>query len=84
MATDLFGRTIATPKINNGLEITGRIHAATAKAVQFDNGELRVWLPKSEILIDGAAGDSATIPASNRIVTITLPAWLAKEKELSE
>jgi hypothetical protein len=51
-------------------DIGGEIHAETDKAYQFFDGKRTVWLPKSQCEWD---------PNDK---TITMPLWLAEEKEL--
>lgn len=55
-------------------DITGRIEFETDKAIRFNDGTRVVWLPKSQV----------EVPEHNQgdVVEITLPEWLAKEKEL--
>lgn len=57
-------------------DIQGYIHMETEKAVLFsedDDKDEAVWLPKSQIEIEKLQGS---------IVEVTMPEWLAKEKEL--
>jgi hypothetical protein len=59
-----------TRRANHDLvDIAGEIRARTARAIQFYDGEHTVWLPLSQIEI-------------NNDGTITMPEWLAEEKEL--
>jgi hypothetical protein len=59
-----------TRRSNHDLvDISGEIRARTARAIQFYDGERTVWLPLSQIEINDDG-------------TITMPEWLAMEKEL--
>lgn len=49
--------------------VAGKIRAHKALAVRFHDGQRTVWLPRSQIEINGDG-------------TISLPEWLAEEKEL--
>lgn len=51
------------------IEVAGRVLNETDKAIRFDDGVREVWLPKSQVEV-------------NTDGTISLPEWLAKEKEL--
>lgn len=51
------------------VDVAGEIRAETDKAVQFYDGSVTVWLPRSQIEI----GDDGTI---------AMPEWLAKDKGL--
>ena len=51
-------------------DIAGEIQGETEKAYRFFDGKATVWLPKSQCEWD---------PDEK---TMTMPAWLAKEKEL--
>lgn len=53
--------------------LTGEIRRETEKALLFFDGERETWIPKS--LIEGQSSYSDG-------VEITIPAWLAKDKEL--
>jgi hypothetical protein len=53
------------------VELTGEIRHETDLAVLFFDGETEVWLPRSQIEIDGRG-----------LVTVTVPEWLAKDKGL--
>lgn len=55
------------------VEVAGTIATETPKAVLFDDGTTKTWLPKSQIEIE---------PAGNGLVEITLPYWLAYEQGL--
>ena len=46
-----------------------------AGAILFDNGNKEVWLPKSQI-------EDIDLQANEPLATITIPEWLAMEKEL--
>lgn len=63
------------------IEIEGEIRASTDKAVLFDDGDVRVWLPKSETAIAWKDGD-ALLTSDIRPCTVTIPEWLAYEKGL--
>ncbi len=52
------------------VDISGEIRGETAKAYRFWDGDQSVWLPKSQCQWD------------EREQTMTMPVWLAKEKEL--
>lgn len=57
-------------------DIQGYIHKETEKAVLFsedDDMDGAVWLPKSQIEVEKVRGE---------IVEVTMPEWLAKEKDL--
>lgn len=54
---------------NELVDIAGEVRAETEKAVQFNDGTRSVWLPRSQIEINDDG-------------TITLPEWLALDKEL--
>ena len=62
---------------SNLIDIFGRVHAETERAVRFsETGDDKdaVWLPRSQIEIE---------PASKAgYVTVTMPEWLAQEKGL--
>jgi hypothetical protein len=59
-----------TRRSNHDLvDIAGEIRARTQRAIQFYDGERTVWLPLSQIEINDDG-------------TITMPEWLAEEKEL--
>ena len=55
------------------VDVTGEIHGETERAVRFFDGDRTVWLPKSQIEIS-EEGDGT--------VTVSMPEWLAIEKEL--
>lgn len=55
---------------NELTDIAGEVLHETAAAYRFYDGKTTVWLPKSQCEWDG---DSAVM---------TLPLWLAKDKEL--
>lgn len=60
------------------IDIAGCLHAETEKAILFsDSGEKKdaVWLAKSQIEFERD-------PKRERFVTVTLPEWLALEREL--
>ena len=62
---------------SNLIDIFGRVHAETERAVRFsETGEddKAVWLPRSQIEMQ--SGDKAGY------VTVTMPEWLAQEKGL--
>lgn len=52
------------------IDITGQILSETERAYFFTDGEKKVWLPKSQVEWDEEDN------------TITMPEWLAIEKEL--
>ena len=54
--------------------ITGEIKRETDMAILFFDGEKERWIPKSQIIERYAYSDS---------VEITIPVWLAEEKELT-
>jgi hypothetical protein len=61
---------------NKLCDIQGYIHVETEKAVLFSENDAKeeaVWLPKSQIEIEKVRGS---------IVEVTMPEWLAKDKEL--
>ena len=51
------------------VDVAGEILAQTEKAIQFYDGNVTVWLPRSQIEI----GDDGTV---------AMPEWLAKDKGL--
>ena len=51
------------------VDVAGEIRAQTEKAIQFYDGNVTVWLPRSQIEI----GDDGTV---------AMPEWLAKDKGL--
>lgn len=51
------------------VDIAGEIRAQTERAIQFYDGTVMVWLPRSQVEI----GDDGTI---------AMPEWLAKDKGL--
>jgi hypothetical protein len=55
-----------TPEI---VDVDVEIHAQTERAVQVYDGERTVWLPRSQIELNDNG-------------TISMPFWLAREKEL--
>lgn len=58
-------------RINNDLvDIPGTVMGGTEKAYRFYDGKITVWLPKSQVEWDEESH------------TMTLPEWLAIEKEL--
>ena len=55
-------------------EVTVQILSETEKAVMVtDDGKRHIWLPRSQIEID---------MKDDELAEITLPEWLAKEKEM--
>ena len=60
----------ATQKQKELIDIAGEIQGETEKAFRFFDGARKVWLPKSQCEWD----------ADSR--TMTMPRWLAEEKEL--
>lgn len=59
---------------SNLAEITVERRHETASAILVSDGEMQVWLPKSQIEI-AESGDGRTI-------VVTLPQWIAEEKGL--
>lgn len=57
----------------NYIEITGEWRAETDRAIRINDGTKDVWLPKSQL---------ENIEMDGFIVTITMPEWLAHDKEL--
>jgi hypothetical protein len=57
----------------NYIEFCGQQKGETEKAILFDDGNKKVWLPKSQIEDITLDGDACII---------TIPEWLAQEKEL--
>ena len=53
--------------------ISGSIEWETEKAILFYDGKIKVWIPKSQI---------EDIEWAEKIVTITIPEWLAIKCEL--
>ena len=51
------------------VDISGEVRAQTERAVQFYDGTRSVWLPRSQIEINDDG-------------TVTMPEWLAMDKEL--
>lgn len=82
---DLFGQALHTEKID-GEDYAGFIVAQTKEGVLFDTGERDVWLPKSKIHIEETARPFyRSRNQKTEMVTpveITIPDWLAKDKEL--
>ncbi len=54
---------------NELVDLNGTITAQTDKAVMFSTGDRKVWLPRSQIEINDDG-------------TVTMPEWLALDKEL--
>jgi hypothetical protein len=54
---------------NELVDIAGEIRVKTERALQFFDGERLVWLPLSQIEVNDDG-------------TVTMPEWLAQEKEL--
>ena len=54
---------------NDLIDIAGEIRAETEKAIQFFDGDVVVWLPRSQIEVNDDG-------------TVTMPEWLAIEKGL--
>lgn len=78
--TDMFGHPqTATPTIK-GEKYAGIITAETHAAIQFFTGDHRIWLPKSRIYIDETLGPGRK--ALDRDAIVTIPDWLAREKQL--
>jgi len=57
----------------NYIEITGQIKYETDKAILLFDGKKEVWVPKSQI---------EDMEREKNMITITIPEWLAIEKEL--
>ena len=57
------------------VEISGELIHETDEAILIDDGNRRVWLPRSQIEMDGTAFAGYNIK-------ISVPEWLAQEKEL--
>jgi hypothetical protein len=57
------------------IEISGYITKTTDRAILFNDGTVKAWLPRSEI--------EQTIFRfeEDRLETLTIPEWLAKENE---
>ena len=51
------------------VDVAGEVRAETDRAIQFYDGSVTVWLPRSQIEI----GDDGTV---------AMPEWLAKDKGL--
>ena len=60
---------------NELIEITCEIIAETKLAVCIDDGDKKVWIPKSQI------GNTEKLHSED-VVEISIPEWLAIEKEL--
>jgi hypothetical protein len=58
----------------NYYEITGQMKYETDKAMLLFDGKKEVWVPKSQI--------EDTERMEKNMVVITIPEWLAMEKEL--
>lgn len=82
MAKDLFGQELYTQPDIDGEDYAGTIVAETKLAILFDDGENQNWLPKAEINIEDAPGAGGK--TLHRAVIVTIPDWLAREKELIE
>jgi len=54
---------------NELVDIAGQVRARTERAIQFFDGDHTVWLPLSQIEVNDDG-------------TVTMPEWLAQEKEL--
>lgn len=57
------------------VDIGCMIVGETDKAIRVDDGATRCWLPKSQIEFE-----RSDLP--NKLDTVTLPEWLAKDKGL--
>jgi hypothetical protein len=57
------------PGRNELVDVAGEIRAQTEKAIHFYDGSRTVWLPRSQIEINDDG-------------TVTMPEWLALDKEL--
>ncbi len=59
------------------VDVKGTLHHMTDKAILFsEDGERKVWLPKSRTQIDYLSNNGG------QLVEITIPEWLALEKGL--
>jgi RNase P/RNase MRP subunit p29 len=58
------------PYSSNLVDIVARVVGETEKAFRITDGKRTVWVPKSKVEINHDDG------------TITMPTWLAEEKEL--
>jgi len=57
------------------VDISGELIHETDNAILIDDGDRRVWLPKSQVEMEGMAFAGYNIK-------ISIPEWLAQEKEL--
>jgi len=55
------------------IEIDGVVKAVTEKAILFSDGTREVWIPKSQL---------EDMEIKHGVAMITIPEWLAIEKEL--
>lgn len=61
---------------NDPIEIACELHGSTPAALLIsDDGERKVWIPRSQIVDEER-------DLRGRLVGITIPEWLAEEKEL--
>ena len=58
----------------NYIEVSGERKFETDKAILFFDGRIEVWIPKRYI--------EDTVKDGKNMITITIPEWLAEEKEL--
>lgn len=61
---------------DNLVDIEVEILSETDKAWRVHDGVRAVWVPKSQVEIELTHG-------SNRLVVLTMPEWLAVDKELA-
>lgn len=59
--------------MTNQTEITVEILRESERAILVSDGDAQEWLPKSQIEYEGEVGQT---------ITITIPEWIAKEKNL--
>lgn len=59
--------------VHDTIDIEVQVKAGTEKAILVSDGETEVWLPLSKIEVEYKPGGKAIV---------TLPEWLAIEKEL--
>lgn len=65
-------------KKDNDVELEVKVFAETEKALQVSvDGELRVWLPKSQI-----SDWSGSEDLDRNVTSVFVPQWLAEEKGL--
>lgn len=59
--------------MTNPTEINLEILRESDRAILVSDGDVQEWLPKSQLEYDGEVGQT---------VVVTMPEWLAKEKNL--